>query len=166
MPCPACHADNPAGVLTCASCGTDLYDAFLDRIATKQLTRTHTRQLSLDPQTPPSSHPLVLYLPEQDISLGVDRESGILIGRVDEESVSDIDLDLGPYHAQSKGVSRVHLRLDAHLQKPHAIDLDSYNGSFINGEKLVPQLPYALNSGDELRLGRFSMRMYFKTTGD
>ena len=41
-------------------------------------------------------------------------------------------------------------------------DLGSYNGTFINGQKLVPDQPQPLSSGDELRLAHMTIRVYFK----
>ena len=34
------------------------------------------------------------------------------------------------------------------------MDLNSANGTFINGYRLTPQVPYWLRQGDRVRLGR------------
>ncbi|MEU8257004.1 FHA domain-containing protein [Micromonospora inaquosa] len=50
-------------------------------------------------------------------------------------------------------VSRAHARLfwiDGHL---HVDDLNSANGTFVDGQKITPGAPVALNAGQELRLG-------------
>jgi len=40
-----------------------------------------------------------------------------------------------------------------------AEDLDSTNGSFLNGQKLQPRQPQPLKTGDELRLGKLILRV-------
>ena len=41
-------------------------------------------------------------------------------------------------------------------------DLASANGTFINGQKLYPQEVRVLRDGDELRLGRLILHVYFQ----
>lgn len=74
----------------------------------------------------------------------------------------DIDL-LGQQGAQ-KGVSRGHaaIRFDKKRSMLHVVDLDSANGTFVNNLRLYPQEVRALRHGDELRLGRLTMQVYFQ----
>lgn len=55
---------------------------------------------------------------------------------------------------QSRFVSKLH----AHIvwtegQKPEVVDLDSQNGTFINGDRLVPRARVTMSNGDILSLG-------------
>jgi len=50
-------------------------------------------------------------------------------------------------------VSREHCRLDSFGKEVTVSDLNSQNGTFINGSRLAPQTPTPLSAGDELWLG-------------
>ena len=39
----------------------------------------------------------------------------------------------------------------------HVIDLSSVNGTFLNGERLLPDVPYALQAGDQLSLANLTL---------
>lgn len=81
------------------------------------------------------------------------------IGRADAVSGFFPDIDLTPHGALDNGVGRRHLRLFVQGSQLMVEDLDSTNGSFVNGQKLAPRQPQALNNGDELRLGRLNLRV-------
>lgn len=80
-----------------------------------------------------------------------------VIGRSDNSSSYTPDIDLAIYSAQEKGVSRRHAVLVRYKGLIQVIDLDSVNGTFINGKRLSPQLPYNLNSGDRLSLANLDL---------
>lgn len=58
---------------------------------------------------------------------------------------------------ESEQVSRKHAQLACTLIDVQVTDLNSSNGSFLNGQKLTPGLPYTLSAGDTLKIGPFSM---------
>ena len=41
--------------------------------------------------------------------------------------------------------------------KVHVIDLESVNGTALNGETLQPQLPYAVKDGDRITVGSINI---------
>ncbi|RMG88346.1 MAG: FHA domain-containing protein, partial [Chloroflexi bacterium] len=43
----------------------------------------------------------------------------------------------------------------------HIKDLGAKNGTFLNGQKLVPEQPRVLRDGDEIRLGRLILEVHF-----
>ncbi len=51
-----------------------------------------------------------------------------------------------------KQISRMHLRIEKKQNQYYAIDLGSANHSFLNGQKMIPNMPYELKSGMELML--------------
>lgn len=55
---------------------------------------------------------------------------------------------------EDKTVSRVHLRISEEEDGYYAEDLNSTNGSFINGEKLKPHTPTKINVGDKIKLAQ------------
>ena len=59
-------------------------------------------------------------------------------------------------------VSREHLRIYVEDGVPYAEDLNSTNGSTLNGHALMPGNRSQINDGDELKLGTVSFRIYLK----
>lgn len=90
---------------------------------------------------------------EVDISVA----EGYIIGRSDSKSSYIPDIDLAPFHALEQGVSRRHAALVHHQGHLHVLDLSSVNGTFLNGERLASEVPYALSSGDKLLLGNLNL---------
>ncbi len=82
---------------------------------------------------------------------------GWVIGRSDNKSSYEPDVDLGRYNALSRGVSRRHAALVRYHGRLHIIDLSSANGTFVNGERLKPETPHKLQDGDKLLLGNFNL---------
>lgn len=159
MICPDCEFANPVGALLCARCSADLYDSLLEKVATRHLTARDTASLE-EQERVLSLRPIVLYISQQHLPISLDRRADLVLGRNEGNVRADVDLTL--YEAQEKGVSRHHARLNGVGQPPTLMDLDSYNGTFVNGERLTPGRSYALKSGDEIRLGRLMLRLYYK----
>lgn len=85
-------------------------------------------------------------------------KSEVVIGR--EDPVSNIypDIDLTPHGGEEGGVSRLHAKLYQTGGQYLVEDQNSTNFTFVNRQKLAPKTPTPINSGDELRLGRVSLR--------
>lgn len=83
-----------------------------------------------------------------------------ILGREGHEQVVP-DLNLNPYGAREKGVSRVHAALRRDRNQVLLIDLGSTNGTRLNGKPLVAHQPIRVESGDEIRLGRLILTINF-----
>jgi len=161
MKCPVCTKQNRPGVIVCEYCNNDLYTALLEKVSTKQLDNDRERMLQIS-KTMPSSNPIVVYIRHAPEPIAISRLGQIIFGREDVDDKTVVpDIDLEPFDAQDLGVSREHIALDAEIHPPTITDLDSYNGTFVNGERLTPQAPYTLTSGDEIRLGRLVIRIFY-----
>jgi len=80
----------------------------------------------------------------------------VLIGRSDPH-VAPPDVDLGPYGGGQAGVSRNHARL---LRRPEGWlldDLQSTNGTFVNGVPVKPGQPVRVRHDDVILCGQFSL---------
>ena len=86
-------------------------------------------------------------------------EESLVIGRNDTRQAVQPDVDLSEYDAEAQGVSRHHLLLKIEKDHLFAVDLDSGNGTLLNGEKLEPQKPYPLRNKDVLQLGRMPVEV-------
>jgi pSer/pThr/pTyr-binding forkhead associated (FHA) protein len=82
---------------------------------------------------------------------------GYIIGRSDENSDYQPDIDLASYDAREKGVSRRHVALVRYQGITHVLDLHSVNGTYVNGKKLGSETPHPLQSGDQVRLGNLEL---------
>ena len=78
---------------------------------------------------------------------------GYIIGRADEALHYMPDIDLADYDSRDRGVSRRHAAIIDYDGMPHIIDLSSANGTYLNGRRLSPDRPYALEPFNEVRLG-------------
>jgi hypothetical protein len=99
---------------------------------------------------------------EQTFLLPSETLDDALLGRFDPHTGERPLVDLTPYGASDKGVSRKHAlisRRDVHTL--HLTDLDSANSTYLNGQRLIPQQPRILRNGDEIRLGRLVLNVEF-----
>jgi hypothetical protein len=96
------------------------------------------------------------YLPA-DYKIAAPGVEGYIIGRSDSSSSYAPDIDLAEHGAQNMGVSRRHAVLIRHRGLVHVMDLDSVNGTFMNGKRLSPQIPYLINSGDQISLANMDI---------
>jgi serine/threonine-protein kinase len=93
----------------------------------------------------------VLLLPQQE---------EVMIGRADPHVSRQPGVDLGPHGAGQAGVSRNHARL---LRSPDGWmleDLNSTNGTSVNGAPLAPGQPVCVHSGDIIRCGQLTLIFY------
>lgn len=71
-------------------------------------------------------------------------------------------VDLTPFNGSLMGVSRQHAMITKDESGYKVKDLSSTNGTWLNEVKLTAQQPYALQSGDILRLGQVNTSVYFR----
>ena len=60
------------------------------------------------------------------------------LGRVTEGQPVMPDIDLAPYQAYTHGVSRLHAVIKRGVDDILLMDLESANGTFVNGKRLEP----------------------------
>jgi hypothetical protein len=88
----------------------------------------------------------------------------LVIGRFDPDTTTAPPVDLQEAGAVEKGVSRRHaaiLRRDGAL---NVVDKGSPNGTYLNGQRLVPNQPRILRNGDDIRLGHLVLHVRFERT--
>lgn len=90
---------------------------------------------------------------EHRTTVGVTIGHRINIGRADSKG-NEPDLDLTPYGAVENGVSRLHATITFEDETLYIEDMNSTNGTRINGFQLSPNRRYRLRDGDELEFGR------------
>lgn len=91
-------------------------------------------------------------------------EEGIIyqLGRFDLGTSEEGEVDLTPYGAQDRGVSRIHAQIHLEDGNVFITDLGSTNGTYISSNRLEPNTPAVLRKGDELLLGRLGVQILFR----
>jgi len=85
------------------------------------------------------------------------------LGRFENHCQSSSLIDLSTFGATEYGISREHAKLVQNESGQICIvDLDSTNGTYINEEQLNRFVPYPLDNGDVLRLGRCIAHVLFE----
>ncbi|MAS37882.1 MAG: hypothetical protein CL610_28055 [Anaerolineaceae bacterium] len=118
------------------------------------------------PQPPPDqvAPPWRLLLQiggENRTTLGVSIEKRMLVGREDSRLGQIPEIDFGPFDGAASGVSREHAVITDEDGALYLEDLESTNGTRINGFQLTPARLYRLRDGDELEFGRLRVVVRF-----
>jgi len=88
------------------------------------------------------------------------QQGEVLIGRADPQATPQPDVDLGPHGGSQAGVSRRHARLLYSPQGWLLEDLQSTNGTFLNGAPLLPGQPARVCTGDLIRCSQLTLIFY------
>jgi DNA-binding response OmpR family regulator len=84
-------------------------------------------------------------------------EHPLVIGRIVEGETKQPDIDLEPFDAAKHGISRHHAEISAENDQLTVKDLDTPNGTFVNGMRLKANEVHRLAHGDRLQLGRMKL---------
>jgi predicted component of type VI protein secretion system len=85
----------------------------------------------------------------------------VVIGRQETGGLQQVHVDLSPFHAREMGVSRRHAVIYRMKNSLYMEDLNSANGSYLNGQRLMPGQPHLIRNGDEVRFGKFCCYIEF-----
>ncbi len=92
-------------------------------------------------------------------TLQMEVRNAMLIGRSDANGDQTADIDLTPFDAYSKGVSRRHAVITVKEQRLHLRDLNSTNGTRLNSVACDAGKEYRLRHGDQLQFGHLHLQM-------
>jgi hypothetical protein len=84
------------------------------------------------------------------------------LGRRDEKKNIYPHIDFTNAAAAELGVSRQHARIIQTHNGIYVEDLNSTNGTFVNGQRLVPATLFPLDHGDMLHLGQLRLAVSFQ----
>ena len=105
----------------------------------------------------------VLFVIRGMIERVVMKDNGVVtMGRFDTGTVPNEEIDLIPYGALDRGVSRRHCKIQLREDNLYVTDLHSTNGTFLAGVRLNPNESTVLRKGDELLLGRLAVQILFR----
>jgi pSer/pThr/pTyr-binding forkhead associated (FHA) protein len=107
---------------------------------------------------------LLIEADDQPIPVMLVVEGRAVVGRVRGDATG-VDLDLAPYGASQRGVSRQHAAFLSDARGVFIEDLLSTSGTRINGALIKPNVQYRLRPDDEISLGmmRLTVRAIRRT---
>lgn len=153
------HCGQPLlfGTLFCPECGAPV----LDPGSTTQTLRRQRAQASphAEPQAAPGGavNRVELHLSNGQV-IPLRGTGEWTLGR--KVGGSAVDIDLSPYQAYEHGVSRIHAAVRVTPDGVFLIDLQSSNGTFLNGLRLRPHVPYPLRDRDKVLLGTLPLQVF------
>jgi hypothetical protein len=150
--CPNCLTPSIEGQLFCEDCGQRLLSMRHVR-ATKSGGRVLDHTLfTVKPRQ------LILCVGQAQITLPA--KGTIQIGRTDRTNNIFPELDLSHFGGRERGVSRLHALIECN-DRVTIVDMNSANGTYINGNQMEPHQAWVLRSGDEIFFGRLRVSVYF-----
>ncbi len=163
--CPTCRHQEFEGEFYCSECGARIWGAGNEPPPTMKFDSGKLRESSqpiMDPIATDKLSPgqMVLTIAGAPKPITLAGQTEYRLGRESADQ-QPIEVNLGPYGAREKGVSRLHATLRVDRQQVLLMDLGSSNGTQLNGTPLAPNEPARLESGDEIRLGKLSIKVHF-----
>lgn len=164
--CQECHHINRSGTLFCEECGRSL-----SGLPLSATIPTRTIQGDVDESSAKSTWgtahigkgtSIILHFLGFEQPLIIPPSKRVVFGRADTNNPANPDIDLNPYGAVEKGVSRQHAAIEFSEGTLILLDVGSSNGTYLNGQRLLPNQPRVLRDGDEMRLGKLVAHVYFK----
>lgn len=86
----------------------------------------------------------------------------LLIGRFHINNHVNLDVDLTPYGADHRGVSRIHARLDLIEDNLYIMDMGSTNGTYITGNRIEAHKRSMLRNNESVVLGNLPLHIIFE----
>lgn len=166
--CSHCNAEQLDGAIFCMECGASLLERGPRNETTTSLGYSSEQDMDFALQStvapgsvrsgPAYSH-LNLIVITNGRRMVFDIRNELLIGRKDNARGIYPDIDLGLDGGYDAGVSRRHALITMQESACMLEDLESANGTYINGQRLPPRRAVPISDGDELRFGTLALRV-------
>lgn len=155
--CPHCGQHLRLGELTCPNCNRVIGESReTNRIDESEIVSSSGPQRAGDAIVE-FGKPITFEINGTVLNLTI--HETLIIGRRAGDQVPDVDLT--PFEAEKRGVSRRHAQLKRRGSLIYISDLSSTNGTYLNGRRLIPNGERVLRSDDEVRLGQLKIRVRF-----
>ncbi len=159
MACPLCGQQCRTGELACPACGISFNQAGRTRLIELSDSAPQPINRRLYEGLVGGLNPIAFEIAGRYLKLPVTRQ--VVMGRCSLTPGPQPEVDLGPFAAEEKGVSRCHVRISRQASLVYVADLGSLNGTWLNGFALAPHVERLLRDGDCLRLGRLELKAIF-----
>ena len=167
--CPNCQHQEISGAIFCSKCGAQLPQA--DKTLATSAIKTATIKNTFDSRSIPSFPPPPADASDSVLALHVINSGDIIhasggkeftLGRSTKGQSIVPDIDLTPYQAYESGVSRLHANIRIKNSQITIMDLESANGTRINGKPIEPHSEHSLIHGDILTLGKIKIQVLIR----
>lgn len=158
--CPVCGMTNRPGEVFCVDCGNPLSTGAHPG-GTQRLGFTEPKEGTY------FGDDMVVVFRVQDSNEMIrvnPRKDDTVIGRRAPDSAVLPDVDLSPFNADHKGVSRMHAALRRQGVTLVLTDMGSLNHTHINGQRIHANEVRVVKNGDELQFGQLRVNVYFEQT--
>ena len=165
--CPSCRYENLDGTVFCSDCGAQI--SGIDPLITQNISEEQLPDTAVNLNSN-TSFPKDLdawasvHLVDSGQILPLADRAEFTLGRISESQPIMPDIDLTPYQAYASGVSRLHAVIKRDREQVFVVDLDSSNGTYLNGKRLKPNTNQALNHGDMLSLGKLKIQILLENS--
>jgi len=109
---------------------------------------------------------LLLYIEDYEEPIAVNVRRRITLGRYTTGLGASEHIDLEPYGAFEAGVSRVHVAIERRRGQFYLEDLNSVNGTWLDGDQVEAGQQIPLRSGQLIQLGNLRLRVYCLTPAE
>jgi len=103
--------------------------------------------------------PLTLYIGDRRLILPTAAQ--LVLGRAVPGDKVQPDVDLGCYEEEPKSISRRHAELRRRNGFVYVLDLDSVNGTRLNGHPILANVERLLRDCDDLQLGKLNIKIRY-----
>ncbi len=163
--CPSCGRKHRPGTLFCSECGVYLLTGGplrTEPLPEEELPISRANPWANEPigeEAGAGIPPLRIEVLSTKRQIQLPNTPEVHIGRTDAVHGIFPDLDLSSDGGLEGGVSRHHCKIHQRGGTYLVEDVGSANGTFLNGQRLTPYLPHVIKDGDELQLGRVTLRV-------
>ena len=158
--CPVCKLANDADATICRHCKAPLNEGTLGPPTTRHVEKpfelTEELKEKITRSYPPPPSGILFFLLNKSEPIALCTEQEFVLGRGISLTAKP-QLDLSGFNAYDMGVSRSHALINVVEGKYLLTDLHSANGTWINGDRIVPAKPYDLPSKSVIQLGRLKL---------
>jgi hypothetical protein len=162
--CHRCGKPHQPGDTVCAACGASFNGGAAD-FAPDDTNDFRAELAAKIGENFPSKIGISTFIPTtitleiNGLQLPAPTAEVIILGRGSQSDAQEVLVDLGPFGAGDKGVSRRHVIIRRRGTLIYVADIGSTNGTWHNGQRLVAFGERLLRDGDELQLSRLKLRV-------
>jgi pSer/pThr/pTyr-binding forkhead associated (FHA) protein len=151
--CPACKRGNGAYSITCIHCGQSLNINIAE-------SGKNAKEDSTQYAIPDNGFAVYFQGNAESIATATDKQ--VVLGRKTEGEAKPI-VDLTPLNGFALGVSRHHVIIRSNDKGYVIMDMNSSNGTWLDGKILTPAEIHDLPSGSTVQLGRLKLVVTYKS---
>ena len=160
--CLRCGKALPRGTTVCQFCNQTMPPLSIVTRQLQSLELVNGKAPLVSPTFFGPNSTLVMLILGQKKPIEAFPRSQLVIGRASPLNPKPVNIDLTTFNAEALGVSRNHAQLRCQDNMLLLVDLKSPNGTFVNELRIYPNEARALRSGDEIRLGKMTIKITFK----